>query len=219
MNPQHVVYVVDNDPEFLESCRYLLGSANFDVETFDSGSQFLEAYQPGFTCCLLLDVVMPEVSGLDVLEKIRKHGWIIPTIVMTAFGRVQDAVQAMKLRAIDFLEKPFSSTQRLIDLVQQALETQIHQQHAQDSVQEIQQRLNLLSIREREVLEFVVDGLSNLEICSRLGTQPRTVETQRGAMMSKMEADSLAHLVRMVMKYRIGTKLSLSLTAVDHKQW
>ena len=213
MTSGQLVYIVDDDADFLDSCRYLLESVGLVVVPFSSGTEFVKSFQPGTTCCLLLDMVMPQMSGMAVLAHIREKNWIIPTIVMTAYGRVHDAVHAMKLGAVEYLEKPFETTQTLIDLVNKSLFTQSLQQKVHDDVDAIDKRLKSLTRREQDVLECVIDGLSNMEICSRLGTAQRTVESQRATMMDKMEADSIAHLVRLVLRHRAATALSLTLTA------
>jgi len=146
-------------------------------------------------------VIMPHMSGLELLEELNQRRWTIPTIVMTAHSHVSVAVQAMKLGALDFVEKPFRDKQSLIDLVQRALQTATFAQQQRAEIEEIGRKLATLTEHELYVLNRVVDGLSSKEIAYGMEVSIRTVETQRAKIMKKLEADSIPHLVRMVLRH------------------
>ena len=185
-------------PPFASRCAYLLESVSLPVETFATAQEFLDAYTDDRAGCLVLDVRLPGMSGLELQEKLAARGTPLPTIIITGHGDVPMAVRAMKTGAIEFLEKPFSD-QGLVDRVQQAirLDSQVRRQRAQCG--EVAARLQALTLREREVLERVVMGKSNKEMAANLDISTKTVEAVRARLMRKMQADSLAELVRMAM--------------------
>lgn len=191
-----IVYVVDDDPAMRDSLKWLMDSVSLPVKTFENAKAFLDAYEPGQPGCLVLDVRMPGISGLELQERIVNEGFTLPVIFITGHGDVPMAVRALKNGAVDFIEKPFSD-QALLDRIQQAVD--IHRQRITDEGRksEIVRRLNTLSPRERDVMNLVVVGQSNKSIATQLGLSPKTVEVHRARVMEKMQAKSLPELVTM----------------------
>ncbi len=191
------VFVVDDDPAVLRGLRLLMKSVKLNVETYLSAQEFLDDYDPAQPGCLLLDLRMPGISGLELQEILRTRNIPIPIIIITGYGEVPAAVQAMRKGAVDFLEKPFND-QVLLDHVQKAIaeDAQIRQQRAEQEA--VLARLALLTPREREVMDLVIAGKSNKVIASQLGISPKTVEFHRSQIMKKMKADSVAGLVALV---------------------
>ncbi len=190
------VFVVDDDADVRKSLRWLLESVSLSVETFSTAHEFLEEFDPERPGCLVVDVRLPGLSGLELQERLAAAGATLPTIVITGHGDVPMAVRAMKGGAIDFLEKPFSD-QLLLDRVQQAirLDGEVRRQRRRQG--EVAARMGLLTPREREVLERVVQGKSNKVMAAELDISTKTVEAVRARLMRKMQADSVADLVRM----------------------
>lgn len=188
------VVVIDDDEAVLDSLRVLLESEGFEVETFERASAFLQRFEGRPPGCLVTDVRMPDMDGLELLQALSVRGPLPPVIVITGHGEVPMAVQAMKLGARDFLEKPFAPAD-LIASIRNALAAAARPAAATDP--EIRGRLELLTPREREVLEQLVIGRSNKRIARELAISPRTVEIHRARVMEKMRADSLPQLVRM----------------------
>jgi two-component system, LuxR family, response regulator FixJ len=189
------VVVIDDDEAVLDSLRVLLELEGFNVETFERASIFLERFEGKLPGCLVTDVRMPEMDGLELLQALSGRGPLPPVIVMTGHGDVPVAVQAMKLGARDFIEKPFD-TADLMTSIRECL-TETANSTAMCPDREIGQRLERLTPREREVLEQLVIGRSNKEMARELAISPRTVEIHRARVMEKMRAGSLSHLVRM----------------------
>jgi RNA polymerase sigma factor (sigma-70 family) len=190
------VFVVDDDSAARSSLRLLLRSLGLPAATYDSARAFLDAYhgdQPG---CLLLDIRMPGMSGLELQRELNLRGVRIPIVFITGHGDVAMAVEAMQHGASDFLQKPFRD-QDLLDRVQQALARDAQQRSDTQSQDEIRRRLASLTARERDVLRLVADGTPNKVAAHELGISQRTVEIHRSRVMEKMGASSLAHLVRM----------------------
>lgn len=196
MSEQPIVFVVDDDPAMRESLRWLIESVSLNVQTFDSAQAFLDGYQLEQWGCLVLDIRMPGLSGLDLQERMLDQGIDLPIIFVTGHGDVQMAVRAIKSGAVDFLEKPFSD-QTLLDRIQQSIAR--HRELREEAARrnEIEQRLLNLSRRERDVFERVVAGMSNRAIAEELGLSPKTVEVHRARVMEKMRARSLPELVRL----------------------
>jgi two-component system, LuxR family, response regulator FixJ len=193
--PEPVVCVIDDDDAVRQSLEFLLTTAGVSVRTFESAKQFLQAMPEIHSGCIVTDVRMPEMSGIDLLREVKRQNVGLPVIVITGHGDVVLAVEAMKIGAIDFLEKPFNDD-HLLASVHTALEKDAlaATQHAE--IAAIQNRLASLSSRERQVLEGLVAGKANKVIAFDLGISPRTVEIYRANVMTKMAANSLSDLVR-----------------------
>ena len=191
------VFVVDDDRGMRDSLRFLLESAGFAVETYASARAFLDAGGAGKSGCLLTDVRMPEMNGLELQEKLAAESSRLSVILMTGHADVPMAVQAMKAGAIDFIEKPFAEDV-LFEAVARATGELQKRPKGEDDLAAIRQRLALLSDRERQVLTGLVAGLPNKTIGYDLEISPRTVEVHRANVMAKMQARSLPELVRMV---------------------
>ncbi|AZO43288.1 response regulator transcription factor FixJ [Mesorhizobium sp. M7D.F.Ca.US.005.01.1.1] len=193
-----VVHVVDDDVDVRKSLGFLLGTADFAVRLHESATAFLSTATGQIDGCIVTDVRMPGIDGIEFLRQLRMRSHTLPVIVMTGHADVALAVQAMKEGASDFIEKPFDD-QVLIDAIRSALDNrdQVGATHPQSA--EIHARLATLSERERQVLDGLVSGLPNKTIAYDLGISPRTVEIHRANVMSKMAASSLSHLVRMAL--------------------
>ncbi len=196
--PGKTVHVVDDDAAMRDSLRFLLKSAKLDVRTYESADAFLRALPEIKGGCVLTDVRMPGLSGIDLLHRLKKTPIDLPVIVMTGHGDVTLAVEAMKEGAIDFLEKPFDD-EVLLKATRSALDR--YEKDAKKGAEkaEILSRLALLSQRERQVLEGLIAGQPNKVIAADHQISPRTVEIYRAHVMSKMQADSLSELVRMAL--------------------
>jgi FixJ family two-component response regulator len=195
---QSTVFVVDDDEAVRDSLGLLIDSVGLEFETFASAQEFLEAYDPGRPGCLVLDIRMPGMSGLELQRRLGEIGAILPIIFITGHGDVPVAVRAMREGAVDFLQKPFED-QDLLDRIQQSLERDAVHRRELAERQGILERIAGLTPREREVMDLVAAGLANKNAASRLGVSQRTVEIHRARVMEKMGATSLAHLVRMAM--------------------
>lgn len=196
MSKRPTVFVVDDDQAMRNSLKWLIESVSMQVETFESADAFINSYYPGRSGCLLLDVRMPGMSGLELQEYLRANQIAIPVIIITGHGDVPMAVRAMKSGAIDFIEKPFND-ELLLESIRHALALDVRQRDMQSQRAEIATRLARLTPREHEVMVMVTNGKANKEIATSLGVSAKTVEAHRVRVMEKMEADSLAELVRM----------------------
>jgi two-component system, LuxR family, response regulator FixJ len=197
-DPQPIVFVVDDDRAMRDSLRWLLESIGLSVRTYATAAEFLHDHDPAQPGCLVLDVRMPGMSGLDLQTELAQRGAELPTIVVTGHAEVAMAVRAVKAGAIDFIEKPFSD-QLLLDRVRQALEIDRQSREIRMRREEARRRLASLSAREREVLGLVAAGKANKEIAAALGLSPKTVEVHRAHVMAKMAVDSLAELIRVAL--------------------
>jgi two-component system response regulator FixJ len=192
----YVVHVVDDEEAVRKSLAFLLATAGFPVRVHESATGFLAAAPMAGKACLVTDLKMPDLSGVELLEKLNGMGVTMPTVVITGHGDVPMAVAAMKAGAVDFIEKPFEDDV-LIEAVKRAagrLDDPVETTH---DVQILRSRLGMLSERERQVLSMIVAGLPNKTVAYDLGISPRTVEVHRANIMSKMQARSLPELVRM----------------------
>lgn len=193
-----IVHVIDDDDALRESLEFLLKSAGINVRSFASARQFLESLPDDTLRCVITDVRMPEISGVELLRRLKGKNIEVPVIVITGHGDVALAVEAMKLGAADFLEKPFDD-EVLIGSVEAALARQDGLAKRQSERQEIERHIAALSPRERDVLTGLVAGRANKQIAADLGISPRTVEIYRANLMNKMQAGSLSDLVRMAL--------------------
>jgi two-component system, LuxR family, response regulator FixJ len=192
------VHVIDDDEALRESLSFLLRSAGIEVKTYSSATTFLASLPDTGLTCVITDVRMPGLSGVELLRRLRELKLEIPVIVITGHGDVPLAVEAMKMGAIDFLEKPFDD-EVLLASVRSALKQQDGESKRRTERAEIESKLASLSNRERDVLEGLVAGQANKQIAYDLGISPRTVEIYRANLMSKMKAGSLSELVRMAL--------------------
>ena len=192
------VFVVDDDEGVRNSLRFLLRSVGLQTQTVASATEFLDTYKPSQAGCLVLDVRMPGMSGLELQQQLNLRGAVIPVIFITGHGDIPMAVEAMQQGAFDFLQKPFRD-QDLIERIQRALERDARARAALDQHAKIRERLDSLTPREREVLALMTRGKPNKIMAAELGVSQRTVEIHRARVMEKSGAASLAQLVRMVM--------------------
>jgi two-component system, LuxR family, response regulator FixJ len=198
MSNNSLVHVIDDDDAVRESLEFLLRTAKIDVRTYDSATAFLNATSSGNIGCIVTDVRMPGMSGVDLLRELKSRGSTMPVIVITGHGDIQLAVEAMKVGAVDFLEKPFDD-EVLLASVSAALGRLEKDSQRETERADLNNRLATLSVREREVLEGLVAGKPNKIIAFDLGISPRTVEIYRAHVMTKMNAGSLSELVRMAL--------------------
>lgn len=193
-----VVHIVDDEEVVRNSLAFLLSGAGFAVRVHESATHFLAMAPQIHNGCLITDLRMPDMDGVELLRRLRSADAMLPAIVITGHGDVQMAVEAMKNGAIDFIEKPFSDDV-LIDSITRAASRAAERVQSEASLEVVRQRLGSLSERERQVLKGVVAGQANKTIAFELGISPRTVEVYRAGLMGKMQAKSLPDLVRMVM--------------------
>ena len=199
MNARATIFIVDDDTAVRDALKLLLRSVGQAVETYASAQEFLDAYSEDRPGCLVLDIRMPGMSGLELQQKLNERHSILPIIFITGHGDVPMAVEAMQAGAVDFIQKPFRD-QDLIDRINQALDKDSNNRAALGERNDIRKRLETLTPREREVLDLVVHGKANKVIAGDLKLSQRTVEIHRARVMEKMQASSLAHLVRMVLE-------------------
>ncbi|MGD2062778.1 MAG: response regulator transcription factor [Nitrospirota bacterium] len=203
INHEPTVFVVDDDESFRRSVRWLLASVNLKVALFASAQDFLKVVRPGQTGCLVTDVRMPGMSGLELQQAMAARDIRLPVIVMTAHGDVDMAVRAMKDGAMDFIQKPFND-QVFLDLVQKAIADSLLGEADRQRQAELRRRLEQLTPREREVLDLIVDGKTNKSIADTLCISEKTVEAHRARVMDKTGAGSLAELMKMVLASNAG---------------
>ena len=193
-----IVHVIDDDEALRESLAFLLRTADIEAKSYASAAAFLDALPLKGLTCIITDVRMPGLSGIDLLRRVKELGIEVPVIVITGHGDVPLAVEAMRFGAVDFLEKPFDD-EILLQSVRAALRQQAGAAKRQSERAEIESRLAALSPRERDVLAGLVAGRANKQIAFDLGISPRTVEIYRANLMDKMQAGSLSDLVRMAL--------------------
>ena len=199
--PDHIVYVVDDDPRVREAVEDLLASFGFSVQTFGSAAEYLQGAQPSAPACLILDIELPDINGLELQRQLAdvQHP---PIVFITGHGNIPASVRAMKAGALDFLPKPFQP-QDLVTAVDSALEHDRAARLASEELASLRKRYASLTPREREVMPLVVSGLLNKQAAGQLGITEVTLQIHRGQVMRKMQAASLSDLVRMATKLNI----------------
>jgi RNA polymerase sigma factor (sigma-70 family) len=190
-----VVYVVDDDPSVGKALERLMRSAGHDVRTFTSALEFLEGRKLETPACLILDLNMPGLNGLELQEYLADQAIPLPIVFITGYGTIPESVKAMKAGAVDFLQKPFSD-EDLLSAISRALETDRRARQDQEQLKKLRERLEALTPREYEVFRLVATGMLNKQIAFQLGTAEKTVKVHRARVMAKMGAQSLADLVR-----------------------
>jgi two-component system, LuxR family, response regulator FixJ len=193
------VYVIDDDEAMRDSLDFLLGSAEFDVTIFESAHHFLDAVSSIEFGCVLSDVRMPGIDGIELLKRLKAAHTAFPVLIMTGHGDVPLAVEAMKLGAVDFLEKPFEDD-RLIGMIDAALRQAESSARTEAVTHDVSARIAALSPRERQVMDGLIAGLSNKLIAREYDISPRTIEVYRANVMTKMQANSLSELVRLAIR-------------------
>jgi FixJ family two-component response regulator len=196
------VFIIDDDRSMRQAVQDLVESVGLRAESFATGGEFLTRGRTNSPSCLVLDVRLPQMSGLDFQNRLTENGMQIPIIFITAHGDVPMSVKALKAGAVEFLTKPFRD-QDLIDAIQQALQRDRAAREQQAEILDVHERYQTLTPREREVMALVVSGLLNKQIASEIGASEATVKIHRGNMMQKMLAGSLIELVRMADKLKL----------------
>lgn len=195
---QPTVYVVDDDKLARESLEWLIDSVGLPVKTFASGQAFLDFSNKDLTGCLVLDVRMPDISGMDLHVKLKHLGCTLPVIIMTGHADVDMAVRAMKAGAYDFIEKPYNDS-LMLERIQSAIAFDQDNRKEQERVNSVKERLATLTPREKEVLNYVLKSTANKIIAAELGISIKTVELHRSNLMTKMQASSVTELVRLAL--------------------
>jgi len=199
MSHRGKVYVIDDDEAMRDSLDFMLGAADFHVTVFESPHQFLDTLSGIEFGCVVSDVRMPGIDGIELLKRLRASKSVFPVVIMTGHGDVPLAVEAMKLGAIDFLEKPFEDD-RIIGMIEMALRQAEASAQGEAMTHDIASRIATLSPRERQVMDGLVAGLSNKQIARDYEISPRTIEVYRANVMTKMQAASLSELVRLAIR-------------------
>jgi len=202
--PTPIVFVIDHDPSIRRAIKRLVESVGLQVGLFGSAQEFSLAKRPDLPSCLVLAIRLPGISGLDFQQKLAETGVRIPIIFITAHGDIPMTVRAMKAGAVEFLTKPFRD-QDLLDAIQVALEQDRRRRRREAEIAALRARFELLTSREREVIAMVVSGMPNKQIAARIGTAENTVKVHRSRAMEKMQAQSLADLIKTIEKLRSGS--------------
>lgn len=196
---EQTVFIVEDDSAVRDSLGLLLGLQGFRTQAFSCAEDFLHVYQPAWAGCVLLDVRMPGLSGLELQERLRQQDLGLPVIIMTAHGDVATVRTALKSGAVDFLEKPVDPDTLLV-AVKTALDADAARRRAAHEAEGTQRRLSVLTARERQVMDLVARGCHNREIATTLGISPRTVEVHKARVMEKLDVQSVPELVRIVLR-------------------
>jgi len=200
LNDVPIVYIVDDDPSVREAICTVIESVGYEQIACDSAASFLNRYRPDRISCLLLDIRMPDINGLDLQESLADSNIKIPTIIISGHGDIQNAVRAMKAGALDFIEKPFRR-KILLKHIRKGIELDTARRVKEAEMLELTHRLDLLTTREREILDILVKGYTNKEVAAMLGISHRTVEGHRIKFMLKLQIDSIVELVREMTTY------------------
>lgn len=193
-----VVYVVDDDKLARESLEWLIESVGLPVKVYESGQNFLNDYQKGLAGCLVLDVRMPDINGMDLHAKLKQDGCKLPVIIMTGHADVAMAVRAMKAGVYDFIEKPYNDS-LMLERIQSAIAFDQDNRKAQERIDSVKERLATLTPREYEVLQYVLKSTANKVIAAELNISIKTVELHRSNLMTKMQTSSVTELVRLAL--------------------
>lgn len=199
------VFIIDDDRGMRQAIHDLVESVGLRAESFATGQEFLSRRHTGDPSCLVLDVRLPQMSGLDFQRRLAETGIQIPIIFITAHGDIPMSVRALKSGAVEFLTKPFRD-QDLLDAIQQALQRDSAAREQQAEIRDVQERYKALTAREREVMNLVVSGMLNKQIASEIGASEATVKIHRGHVMQKMQAGSVVELVRMADKLKLSPR-------------
>jgi RNA polymerase sigma factor (sigma-70 family) len=202
MDSPPVVFVIDDDPSVRSAIKRLIGSVGLQVELFGSGQEFLTSKLPNVPSCLVLDIRLPGISGLALQRQLAEANVRIPIIFVTAHSDVPMTVRALKAGAVEFLTKPFRD-QDLLDAIHLALEKDRGRRQQDAELAALRERFELLSPREREVVAMVVSGMLNKQIAAQIGTAENTVKVHRSRAMEKMQANSLADLIKMIDRLQV----------------
>lgn len=198
----HTIFIVDDDPEICNALSWLYESVEYKVKTYNNAQQFLEQYNSSTPGCIIIDVRMPIMSGLELLEHLKALKNQLPIVVITGYGDISMAVRAMKLGAVDFILKPINN-QCLLEVVQKC----IHQSTKINSI-EINERVKQLTNRERQIIDLILDGKLNKQIAYELEISMSTVEAHRANIMQKMQAKTIAHLIKLYLPYLMSSEYS-----------
>jgi len=202
MANEPVVFVVDDDAAVRRFLEGLIKSVGLQVTSCASAREFFDAYKPGSSGCILLDIRMPRISGLEMQKMLNERNIDLPVIILTGHGDMDIAVHAMKAGAVDFIQKPFNK-ELLLDRIQKTVEENLHSRMSSDNRTHIAGRLGLLSPRERQVLDLLVSGKTNKGTADQLRISERTVETHRAKVMEKMQAKSFVDLIKMAASWEV----------------
>lgn len=202
MQSENAVFVVDDDPQVRRSLTSLLEEADLPVQAYAGAQEFLQAYDGSCHGCLVLDLRMPGLGGMELLERLSSEKIDIPTVVISGYGNVSTAVRAMKTGAIDFIEKPFRA-QELLSCIRDALALSARNRQAREEDAELAGQLELLTPRERQVMSLLAEGNSLKEVASELGRSYKTVDKQTACLMRKLDVHSRTELVRLAIRARV----------------
>ncbi|STY27146.1 two-component system response regulator PilR [Legionella taurinensis] len=205
LDTTQTVFIIDDEPEVSEALQWLFESVGLQVKAYRNAYEFLEQYHANMRGCLISDVRMPGMSGLELIEKLKEQNNLLPVIIITGYGDVPMAIRAMKAGAIDFILKPVND-QNLLEIVQQRL----NQSTIQNTwVKEISDRIQTLTEREIQVIKLIVEGKLNKEICYELSISRSTVEAHRASIMKKMKAKNLAQLIKMYVRFQMNEEFRM----------